>query len=145
MPPSKNNSGLTDASNGNHAFRTPHSHQAGQPASRPRLAGAPPTYATEHREPRPRKEGPPPKALPGSDGEGISGDSGPAGSGKQCPRLLVFTPLCAGRHLQRGAPAGLGGRKPFPCISFPKLSGIKCVNACGDVEVFICHNQLYEY
>ncbi|CAI9173793.1 unnamed protein product [Rangifer tarandus platyrhynchus] len=109
---SRKNSGLTDASNGNHAFRIPHSHQADQPASRPRLPGAPPTYATEHREPRPRKEGPPPKAVPESDGEGasgISGDSSPAGSGKRCPRQLVFTPLGAGRHLQRGAPAGFGG------------------------------------
>ena len=123
---SKKNSGLTDASNGNHASRTPHEPQADQPASQPRLPGAPPAYATEHREPWPRKEGPPPKAVPGSDGEGesgISGDSGPAGSGKRCPRRLVFTPLCAGCRLPRGTPACFGGWEPSPCISFPKLSG----------------------
>ena len=49
----------TNASNGNRTFRTPHSHQADQPASRPRLPGAPPTYVTERHEPRPRRKGHP--------------------------------------------------------------------------------------
>ena len=83
-----------------------------------------------------QEEGPSPKAVPGSDGEGVSGikgDSGPAGPGKRCLRRLVFTPPCAGRHLLKGAAAGLGGQEPFACISFPELSGdhmYKCLWRC---------------